>query len=95
MRTFSLNERRWTLERRQRGPRSNPRPQLGGTVHIFVAMTMTQMPARDAVQGVIPPGWRIEVVLGVAEPTLVQRRRQKPGSVEELSSGVALKDKVV
>lgn len=63
-------------------------PQLGGTVHIFVAMTMTQMAARDAVREVLPQGWRIESVLGVAEPTLVQRRGLKPGSVEELSGGV-------
>jgi hypothetical protein len=62
-------------------------PQLGGTVHVFVAMTMTQMAACTAVAGVIPAGWRIESVLGVAEPTLM-RRGLKPGTVEELSGGV-------
>jgi hypothetical protein len=66
----------------------NHAPQLGGTVHILVAMTMTQKAARDTVQEIIPEGWRIEAVLGVAEPTLVIRRGLKPGTVEELSGGM-------
>lgn len=66
-------------------------PHLGGTVHIFVAVTMTQMAAREAVREALPEGWRIEAVLGVAESRMVPRYGLKAGSIEELGVGGPLR----
>jgi hypothetical protein len=72
-----------------RDPRSAA--HLGGTVHVFVAMTMTQMAARNAVSEALPDGWRIEDVLGVAQPSVVPRCGLRAGSVEELGTGEVLR----
>jgi hypothetical protein len=72
-----------------RDPRSAP--HLGGTVHVFVATTMTQMAARDAVRDALPAGWRVEAVLGVAQSGVLPQSGLPEGSIAELGVGGALR----
>ena len=59
-------------------------PSAEGAIALYVAMFDTEQDALDAVRSVAPNHWRVDEVLGRAADTVVERRKLKAGSVEQL-----------
>lgn len=60
-------------------------PELSSIARIFIAYVATREEALEAVSGAVPQDWKIDRVMGVGLPSLVERRGLRPGSVEELA----------
>lgn len=59
-------------------------PSAEGAIAVYVAMFDTEKEALEAVRSVAPKNWRVDEVIGRAANTLVERRKLRTGSVEQL-----------
>lgn len=67
---------------RVRIPDLGPTPE--GAMTLYVAMASSEAEALSQVADAIPKAWAVEDVVGVALPSLVERRKLSEGSVERL-----------
>lgn len=67
---------------RVRIPDLGPTPE--GAMTLYVAMVSSEAEALSKVAAIVPKAWTVEDVVGVALPSLVERRKLRDGSIERL-----------
>ncbi|MET3594111.1 hypothetical protein ABID26_003517 [Mesorhizobium shonense] len=60
-------------------------PSPSGAIVLYVAMFGTKEAAVSAVKAVAPGSWSVEDVVGVADDSIVQRKKLSIGQVELLA----------
>lgn len=59
-------------------------PTTEGAMTLYVAVVSNEAEALSQVAAIIPKAWAVEDVVGIALPSLVERRKLRDGSVERL-----------